>query len=237
MGFVEVLQKHNIKPTHVSGTSAGAMAAAFYALDYPARAVTEIFKKINIYSFSSMTWSKAGILDMDSFEKDFEPHFGGKNFEDLPIKVSVITTNLIKGAAQVFDKGPMVRPLLASCAFPGVLSPVEIDGVLHADGGVINNFPVEAVKPHVDKTLGLYVSPLRKMNNKDFKKAFAVLDRIYRISNRADSMAKFKDCDWVINPHELVDYGTFSMSNIDELFDLGRKYGEYHIDEIKNGLS
>ena len=236
MGFVEVLQEHNIKATHVSGTSAGAMAAAFYALDYPAREVAEIFKEINIYSFSSFSWSKAGLLDMDSFIKDFEPHFGGKKFEDLPIKVSVVTTNLIEGMAHIFNEGPMVRPLLASCAFPGVLSPVEIDGVLHADGGVINNFPVEQVKPYVDKTLGLYVSPLRKMDKEDFKKSFTVLDRIYRISNRADSMEKFKDCDWLINPHELVDYGTFSMSSIDELFDLGREYGEYHIDEIKNGL-
>lgn len=236
MGFVEVLQEHGIQATHVSGTSAGAMAAAFYALDYPAREVADIFKSINIYSFSSLTWSKAGILNMDAFIDDFEPHFGGKNFEDLPIKVSVVTTNLIKGYAQVFDKGPMIRPLLASCAFPGVLSPVEIDGALHADGGVVNNFPVEEVKQHVDKTLGLYVSPLRKMNNKDFKKSYAVLDRIYRISNRADSIRKFESCDWLINPHELVDYGTFAMSSLDELFDLGRKYGEDHIDEIVSGL-
>ncbi|PQB04668.1 patatin-like phospholipase family protein [Aureitalea marina] len=237
MGFVEVLQRHGIQATHVSGTSAGAMASAFYALGYPAKEVLEIFKGIKIYSLSSITWTKAGMLDMESVAKDFEPHFSGKNFETLPIKVSVVTTNLIEGRAQIFDSGPMVKPLLASCAFPGVFSPVEIDGVLFADGGIINNFPVEQVEPHVDKTLGLYVSPLRAMGKDDFKNTFTVLDRIYRISNRADSMEKFKDCDWLVNPEELIDYGTFSMSSMDELYELGKRYGEQQIDDIVAGLA
>ena len=236
MGFVEVLQQHGIQATHVSGTSAGAMASAFYALGIPAREVLEIFKGIKMYSLSSFTWTKAGMLDMDSFANDFEEYFGDKKFEDLDVQVSVVATDLISGHTRVFDRGPMIKPLLASCAFPGVFSPVEIDEVLYSDGGVINNFPVEEVKPHVDKTLGIYVSPLRNMTKEDFKSTFTVLDRIYRISNRADSMEKFRDCDWLINPPELIDYGTFSMSSMDELYELGRKYGQESIEGIMAGL-
>ena len=95
---------------------------------------------------------------------------------------------------------------------------------------------IRTKRPQTNKTLGIYVSPLRNMTKEDFKNTFTVLDRIYRISNRADSMEKFQDCDWLINPPELIDYGTFSMSSMDELYELGRKYGQESIEGIMAGL-
>jgi len=60
----------------------------------------------------------------------------------LAVPLRVVACDLATGAEAVFATGPLKPALLASCALPGVYAPVEHDGRLLVDGGVINNVPV-----------------------------------------------------------------------------------------------
>ena len=65
-----------------------------------------------------------------------------ERIEDYPIPFECVATDLQSGRARWFDRGPVERPVLASCALPAAFPPVEIDGVTYIDGGVIDNVPI-----------------------------------------------------------------------------------------------
>ena len=236
VGVFKALQEHNIKATCVAGTSAGALAAAFYAAGYDPEKIMEIFTDKNLFKFKGFSWSKPGLIEPERYLGFINDYFGDTNFEDLDCEVHAVTTDLIEGTSVDFYQGPMFKPLLASCAFPFVFTPVAMNGTLYCDGGVINNFPVELVTPRCEHTLGIYVSPLRNIQKEDLKQTHMVLDRVYRISNRYSSIEKLKDCTWNIYPRELENYGTFTMSKMQEIYDLGYRYAMSIIPEIQQIL-
>ena len=67
-------------------------------------------------------------------------------FDDLPIPFRAVATNMETGKMVVFDKGPLHLAIRASMAAPGVFAPVELDGKLLADGGLVRNLPVDIAR-------------------------------------------------------------------------------------------
>ena len=75
-------------------------------------------------------------------------------FEALQKPLFVIATDIASGEYHVFKEGPLINAVLASSAIPGFFTPVEINGRLYSDGGIINNFPIKPLKPIFDKIIG-----------------------------------------------------------------------------------
>jgi NTE family protein len=137
------------------------------------------------------------------------------------IPLSITATNILDGTLKIFKEGELIRPILASAAFPGVFTPIKIGEEYFVDGGTLNNFPVDLIAPQCDKIIGVYVNPFEKLNINDLKYSYNVLERAYRIKTAHDSITKFKDCDILICPKELKKIGTFSMRDFDAVFELG----------------
>lgn len=68
------------------------------------------------------------------------------DFDDLPIPFRAVATNLETGKTVIFNKGPLHLAIRASMAAPGMFAPVEIDGQLLTDGGLVKNLPVDVAK-------------------------------------------------------------------------------------------
>jgi NTE family protein len=71
------------------------------------------------------------------------PESGIANFDDLPIPFRCVATDMQSGEAVVLQKGYLAQAVRASMAIPGVFTPVEFNGRLLADGGMVQNIPVE----------------------------------------------------------------------------------------------
>ncbi|OOV17902.1 hypothetical protein BXU11_17535 [Flavobacterium sp. LM5] len=56
-----------------------------------------------------------------------------------------IATDIEKGEQVLLNKGNLAQCILASAAFPSLFSPVEIEGKVLIDGGVVNNYPIQEV--------------------------------------------------------------------------------------------
>lgn len=83
------------------------------------------------------------------------PH---ERFEDYPIPLQCIATNLRTGRSRWFDRGPVHEAVLASAALPAALPPVVIDGEHYIDGGVIDNVPISrAIALGCDRVVVLHV--------------------------------------------------------------------------------
>src|SRR5579872_6711597 len=74
------------------------------------------------------------------------PESGVANFDELPIPFRCVATDMETGEAVVLHDGPLAQALRASMAIPGVFTPVNLDGHVMADGGMVQNIPVETVR-------------------------------------------------------------------------------------------
>ncbi|MBK6850543.1 MAG: patatin-like phospholipase family protein [Burkholderiales bacterium] len=68
------------------------------------------------------------------------------HFDALPIPFRAVATDMETGAAVVFDRGDLATALRASMSVPGVFAPLEVDGRILGDGGLVNNLPVDVVR-------------------------------------------------------------------------------------------
>ncbi|NLT68808.1 MAG: BamA/TamA family outer membrane protein [Acidobacteria bacterium] len=68
------------------------------------------------------------------------------DFDNLPIQFRAISTNLIDGKPFIFKEGSMTEALRASIAVPFLFTPLEKDGMLLVDGGLVNNLPVDVAR-------------------------------------------------------------------------------------------
>lgn len=223
IGVIKALDEYGIQITHIAGTSAGAIIGALYAGGSDWKQIFDFVKSVNIFSLNNYAVGKPGFVDTEKFYSKFSEFFPTDSFESLKIPLFIPATNILDGSLKVFSTGELIRPILASAAFPGVFTPIKITDSYYVDGGALNNFPVDLIKPHVDQIIGVYVNPFLRIEIKELKHSFNVLERAYKIRSAKDSLSKFKDCNLVISPKDLIKQGTFSISDMDAVFNLGYK--------------
>lgn len=68
------------------------------------------------------------------------------DFDRLPIPFRAVATNLLDGKAYVFKEGRMTEALRASIALPLIFTPVDKDGMLLVDGGLVDNLPTDIAR-------------------------------------------------------------------------------------------
>ncbi len=71
-----------------------------------------------------------------------EAELGGRGFADLAVPFQCCAASIERAAEHWFADGPLVDAVMASCAVPGLLPPVRIDGEHYVDGGIVNSIPV-----------------------------------------------------------------------------------------------
>jgi len=74
------------------------------------------------------------------------PESGVASFDDFPIPFRCVATDMQSGEAVVLHDGSLAQAVRASMAIPGVFTPVELNGRMLADGGMVQNIPVQTVR-------------------------------------------------------------------------------------------
>ena len=73
-------------------------------------------------------------------------NFTDQDFDHLPIPYRAMATDIENGTSKEFRDGDLVKAMRASMSVPGAIAPVEIDGALYVDGGLLQNLPVAAAR-------------------------------------------------------------------------------------------
>lgn len=149
IGVLKALEEHNINITHIAGTSAGAIVGALFAAGHSWTTILKFFKEVPIFDFKRYAYNKPGFIDTNKFYKDLFSFFIEDDFKCLKKQLYIPAINLIAGTERIFNEKELIKPILASAAFPGLFTPVIIDNIPYVDGGVLNNFPVDLIKTNV----------------------------------------------------------------------------------------
>jgi NTE family protein len=221
IGAIKALEEHNIIPTHIAGSSAGAIVGALYAYGYDYMAIYKFFESIQLIDITKYALNKPGLIDAEKFYKNFKTYLIEDDFSVLKKELFITATDILNGKLDIFKKGQLIRPVIASSAFPGVFAPVKINGKYYVDGGVLDNFPVKLLKKKCDVIIGIYVNGYETIDIKNLKHSHNVVERAFKLKAVKEDLKKFKNCDLVIYPAGLGKYGTFDRKNSKAIFKLG----------------
>ena len=124
------------------------------------------------------------------------------NFDLLPIPYRAVATDLETGGAYVIDHGNLATAMRASMAVPGAFTPVELDGHLLVDGGVVNNLPVDVVRAMgADIIIAVDVgSASDKVEREKLHTLGGILGRTYAIAQRPNSIEQLRQAEIGIQP-------------------------------------
>ena len=236
VGLLQALLEQEIRPTAVAGVSAGAIVGAVYAAGYAPEKILHLFKETQLFSWSNYSLDKPGLLDSEKFIPLLEEYLGGRNYEDLDYDLHVAATDLLKGDCHVFHSGPVLPTVLASAAFPFIFSPVKIGDGIYADGGTVNNLPVEPLQSCCEYLIGSYVNPVEEVTPEALDSTLEILQRTYRIATNYSSFKKLEACDWRMAPDELMNYNIFDLEKAQEIYDIGYREGQKLAEEIAKAL-
>ena len=73
-------------------------------------------------------------------------HDDASSFDRLPIPFRAVATDMVEGREVVFDRGPLYVAMRGSMSVPGVFAPIEFEGKILGDGGLVKNLPVDIVQ-------------------------------------------------------------------------------------------
>ncbi len=97
------------------------------------------------YIFSNLL-RKPSIFPSGHLEAVIADLIPDKNFEDTRVPFAVPALDIRSGREVLLTRGSLRRAVLASCSLPGFFPPVELDGMLLADAGVIGPVPVHSAR-------------------------------------------------------------------------------------------
>jgi NTE family protein len=145
------------------------------------------------------------------------------DFDDLPIPFRAVASDLVAGEAYVMGNGDLALAIRASMSAPAVFAPVEIDGRMLVDGGIVANVPVDAIKMmDVDVIIAVDVEfPLYKAD--DLNSAVAISAQVLTILIRKESVRQISqlgDDDVLIRP-ELGEFGSTDFAEITKAIQPG----------------
>lgn len=146
IGVLKVLDEEGISVTHIAGTSMGAVVAAFYAFGFKGGQIGEIAEEFRWPQVTRFSPSRLGILSMDKLMSTLRRHMGSVKMEEAKIPLAVIATDIATGEKVVIREGDLASAVAASACVPGIFVPIEREGRLLVDGGLLENLPVSPLK-------------------------------------------------------------------------------------------
>ncbi len=140
------------------------------------------------------------------------------DFDALPIPFRAIASDIIAGEAVVMKEGDLAQAIRASMSVPGVFVPVQYDGKLLVDGGLIGNLPVNVMRDMgVDIIIAVDVEfPLYAQE--ELGSVLTISEQMLTILIRKETLRQIDtltDSDILIRPA----LGTFASTNFGEITD------------------
>jgi NTE family protein len=228
VGTVRAIEELNIRIHYIAGTSIGAFVAAFYAFGKNWKELEKIASVMNWLDITGISLSRYGLLSNEKLGDMVIEQIGDKNIEDSEIPLAMVATDITTGEKVILKKGSVAQAVRASTCIPGIFMPVEIDGQMLVDGGVVENVPVNTVKEMGAE----YVIGVDLNAKYSYEKPDNILDVILNSFNflmlQSDKLHT-DNADLLIKP----DLSSFNRSDTDQVDELMKKGYEDSINVLK----
>lgn len=242
IGVIEVLEKNGIKADLIIGTSGGSIIGALYADTGDIEIVKKIglnFKRADILNLSLKNAiegarSLRGGFDGNGAEKFIIQNLKAQDFNQLKIPFIAVATDINSGETVGLRSGRIAPAVRASCAIPGLFSPVEIFGMTLVDGGVTAPLAIDIAKSYRPKLI-IAIDVSLSLKKEKVQNMLELVHRSAILSYNALNDLNGKNADILIKPY-LEDVGIFDDHRNDEIYRAGQLEAAKYIKLIKAKL-
>lgn len=266
IGAIEVLEEEGYHITSIAGCSMGALIGGVYAAG-KLEEFREWMKGIDrkrMLELTDFSLSLNHIVKGDRIIEAIMEFVPDVAIEDLPIPYCAVATDWVSGREVIFRTGSLFEAIRASISLPSFYKPVQRDGMILIDGGVVNPIPLNRVERHKDDLLvGVDVSGQdykaqenmkheiseRRKSSKSL--ATQILSKLipdnidfnyYTMLTRTSSLMirqNAKLMAQLMNPDILVDiqmsrYGSFDYDKSERLIAIGRQKTQKAVSKFKS---
>ncbi len=238
VGVIRVLEQEKIPIDMIVGTSAGSLIGAIYANDansFELEWTAFTLEKDNIFDyaiFSAVTGM--GPIKGDKLEEFVRTKVSAVNIENLKIPFAAVATDLNRGTRVVIDHGPVARAVRASSAVPGLFNPVEHQGRLLVDGGVIDNIPISVARERgADIVIAVDIS--ENVANFNITDLIDVVIQSANIMFNENVKYKKKEADVLISPN-VGNVGMLDFTQKKRCMQAGIEAAQKSLPEIRSEI-
>ncbi len=232
IGVLLAFEEENLRPDVLSGTSGGSVIAVAYAAGLSPKELVERAKVLNWRKLAAVGVPRLGLLSSHPIEAFMVELLGDIRFEDLDPPVLVVTTNLLTGAKTVFRQGRVAPVVRASCSIPQIFAPVEIDGGLYTDGGVIEYMPIETLlTARAAVNVGVNLGAYRNYSQAP-KNLLGMMLRVTSLVASRNARASGRLADLVLRP-DLSNFGGFDLGAAEEMIEIGYQTAKEGIPRVR----
>ncbi|MGB9856109.1 MAG: patatin-like phospholipase family protein [Caldisericum exile] len=250
IGVLKALEEIGIHPDVITGASMGGIIGAMYSLGIEAKDLENMLSKLDfnelleIRSFfysqkenkilntvvqqTSLIplFTKLGFDSGRKIRKVFKDITQDKEFKDLKIPFSCVAVDLITERLITLNSGKLYEAMYATGAIPPYLEPLEKDGMLLADGGILSNAPVDVAKEMgAEKVILVDVNTLQTFRRKEnFKNAFDIILRVLDITLDTLYIDELAKADYLIQIP--LNFDIFDFDKKEEIIKIGYTIGK-----------
>jgi NTE family protein len=203
VGVIRALEQEKIPIDLIVGTSVGSLIGAIYASDtnsFELEWTAFSLEKDDLFDYGIMTAiTGMGAAKGEKLEAFVKSKIPAQNIENLKLPFAAVATDLNRGTRVVLDRGPVAKAVRASSAIPGVFNPVDIQGKLLVDGGVIDNIPISVARERgADLVIAVDIS--ENVINYNITNLVDVMLQAVTIMAAENVKYKRKEADVLISP-------------------------------------
>jgi len=149
IGVIHELGRHGFKIHSIAGSSIGSVIGGLYAMGKLSEYtdwVCSLTKK-DVWSLMDFTITSHGLLKGERVFEKLKAFIPDMNIEDMKVPFTAIATDILNEKEVIFDRGSFYKAIRASVSIPAVFIPVNYNGSILVDGGLLYPVPLEFVKP------------------------------------------------------------------------------------------
>lgn len=157
------------------------------------------------------------------------------DFNTFRIPLRVVASNIENGEAVVISRGDLPTAVRASMSVPGVFAPVDMDGKLLVDGGVVNNLPMDVVRQMGASRLIVVELNADLKKKEELQNPLSTAGQIISLllaQNSAIQKKTLTKRDILIEPN-LTGYSAVDFNKAAELIALGEEAARRAIPKLK----
>ena len=234
VGVLKVLEENNIPIDLVAGTSAGSLAGAFLSAGISSDQMLDMVQSMNWGKISKLTIPKLGLLNSKLLERFIDCMLGRIEIHELKKPFAAVTVDLTTGKQVVLRDGSVSEAVRASCAIPGVFTPVIRGKQVLVDGGVLNFLPTDVVKQMgADYVIAVKIMP-SVVSKKPPENIVQVLVNSFQLTI-AQIAEHAPDGDVTIVP-DLTGLNSHDFEQAEKLYQRGYQAATNAIEKIKKDL-
>lgn len=240
IGLLQALEEEGIKPDCIAGCSMGSIVGACYAAGLTVEDMIKMvreLKTLDLIDPSPQMITKLGLFKGNKVRKLLLSKLGEITFDQLSMPYVCVAVDILSGRLNVLKEGSVAEAARASSAIPTVFRPVESEGRLLIDGGVLCRVPVTQCKElgadvvvafdvlantgeGVDKVSNLVAKVLR---------VFDIMDHNQNESAKRELKGVY---DLWLEP-DMPGLNAYVVKDAEKAYELGYEFAKAHVGEIK----